>query len=150
MCFYFILPKPFLLLRIVVLVEGEYEERVTVASIGSVYPLPYFALQNSLLGSVPNPQNGKESTVAGGKIQTIDCSTPNGSAASQAAVAEATQIAKAALEGKDATKDAITANLPYSSRKADSFSGSVGAKIACDMISNALRNGCTHIVGWSY
>lgn len=89
-------------------------------------------------------------TVAGGKIQTIDCSTPNGSAASQAAVAEATQIAKAALEGKDATKDAITANLPYSSRKADSFSGSVGAKIACDMISNALRNGCTHIVGWSY
>lgn len=89
-------------------------------------------------------------TVAGGKIQTIDCSTPNGSAASQAAVAEATQIAKAALEGKDATKDAITANLPYGSRKADSFSGSVGAKIACDMISNALRNGCTHIVGWSY
>ena len=31
------------------------------ASIGSVYPLPYFALQNSSLGSVPNPQNGKES-----------------------------------------------------------------------------------------
>ena len=65
MCFYFILPKPFLLLRIVVLVEGEYEERVTVASIGSVYPLPYFALQNSLLGSVPNPQNGKESKTNG-------------------------------------------------------------------------------------
>lgn len=53
------------MLRIVVLVEGEYEERVTVASIGSVYPLPYFALQNSLLGSVPNPQNGKESKTNG-------------------------------------------------------------------------------------
>ena len=51
--------------QIVVLVEGEYEERVTVASIGSVYPLPYFALQNSLLGSVPNPQNGKESKTNG-------------------------------------------------------------------------------------
>lgn len=53
------------MLRIVVLVKGEYEERVTVASIGSVYPLPYFALQNSLLGSVPNPQNGKESKTNG-------------------------------------------------------------------------------------
>jgi len=39
--------------------------RGNVASIGSVYPLPYFALQNSLLGSVPNPQNGKESKTNG-------------------------------------------------------------------------------------
>ena len=30
-----------------------------------MYPLPYFALQNSLLGSVPNPQNGKESKTNG-------------------------------------------------------------------------------------
>ena len=40
--------------------SGNREDKTFIACIGSEYPLPYFALQNCLLGSVPNPRNGKE------------------------------------------------------------------------------------------
>lgn len=89
-------------------------------------------------------------TVEGGKITAVDCSTPNGSEAARAAVEEANALVQSHFVGLDATNDAIIANLPFDSRSEEAFEGSVGAKIACDMIQNAVRNGCTHIVGWAY
>lgn len=91
-----------------------------------------------------------EVSVADGKIKEINCSTPNGSETDQKSVDEANTLIKAALEGKDATNTVITQNLPYNSENKEVFEGSTGAQIACDMIGNCLRNGCTHTVGWSY
>lgn len=91
-----------------------------------------------------------EISVDDGKVKEINCTTPNGSAESKKAVAEANTLTKTALEGKDATNTEITNNLPYNSRSEEPFGGSVGAQIACDMIGNCLRNGCTHTVGWTY
>ena len=89
-------------------------------------------------------------SVADGKIKSIDCTTPNGSASSKEAVAEADEIAKSKLVGIDATNTAISENLPYNSRSEEPFEGSIGAQIACDMISSVLKNGYTHIIGWNY
>lgn len=91
-----------------------------------------------------------EVRVEGGKFTSVACSTPNGSKAASAAVAEANDLFVAALVGKDATSKVVTSNLPYNSQDPDAFNGSVEAKIACDMIGNVIRNGFTHIVGWSY
>lgn len=91
-----------------------------------------------------------EVRVEGGKFTSVACSTPNGSEAASAAVAEANDLFVAALVGKDATSKVVTSNLPYNSQDPDAFKGSVEAKIACDMIGNVIRNGFTHIVGWSY
>lgn len=88
-------------------------------------------------------------TVEDGTITAISSTTPNGSEASAAALAEADEISQK-LVGVEATNTAIMEKIPYNSRSEEAFEGSVGAMIACDMISNALRNGCTHIVGWSY
>ncbi len=88
--------------------------------------------------------------VTEGKISSIECTTPNGSDADKKAVAEADAICKDKLVGIKASNDAINENIPYSSRSEESFNGSAGAKIAADMISNVLKNGCTHIIGWTY
>lgn len=91
-----------------------------------------------------------EVSVEGGKFTSVACSTPNGSEAASAAVAEANDLFVAALVGQDATSKIVTSNLPYNSQDPDAFIGSVEAQIACDMIGNVIRNGFTHIVGWSY
>lgn len=89
-------------------------------------------------------------TVSGGIITAITCSTPNGSEESQTAVAEASELASATFVGKEATNTTISGNLLYDAENDSAFTGTVGAKIACDMIDNCLQNGCTHIIGWSY
>ena len=47
------------------------EEKRFVASIGSVYPLPYFAPQNGLLGSVPNPRYERSEKRMSGRKRTV-------------------------------------------------------------------------------
>ena len=47
--------QPFCPVQIVVLVEGEIEGRVSIASNAVVYTTATFALQNACWGSAPNP-----------------------------------------------------------------------------------------------
>lgn len=47
--------QPFYPFQIVVLVEGEIEGRVSIASNAVVYTTATFALQNACWGSAPNP-----------------------------------------------------------------------------------------------